>query len=140
MNIMFLLSPKNETVFESKDTAIHEVLSRMEAHGLTAIPVIDAQGKYFGTVTEGDILRLFSANPDKTFQLIGQEPASNVVRRDRHACVGVNETFDHLVSLALSQNFVPVVDDEGIYSGIIKRAHIIEYLYHFMINKSERTL
>jgi CBS domain-containing protein len=32
-----------------------------------------------------------------------------------------------MLALAADQNFVPVVDDEGIFIGIIRRKDIIEY-------------
>ncbi|MFR2266605.1 MAG: CBS domain-containing protein, partial [Clostridium sp.] len=38
---------------------------------------------------------------------------------------------------ATTQNFVPVVDDEGIFIGIIKRSDIINYCYN-LIRKSSK--
>ena len=41
----------------------------------------------------------------------------------------VRKNIESLINLAVNQNFVPVVDDEGIFIGIIKRSDIINYCY-----------
>ena len=43
--------------------------------------------------------------------------------------VNINCDIEDLVSLSMRQNFVPVVDDEGIFIGIIRRKDIIQYCY-----------
>ncbi len=137
MNIMFFLTPKSETVFESLDATLQQVLERMDHHRLTAIPVIDTEGQYIGTVTEGDILRVIKSNPELTYKDVTRYQVGSIPRRTVHLSVRVDEKIENIVKLAMSQNFVPVVDDEGTYIGIIKRADIIEYCYNSMINKPE---
>lgn len=137
MNIMFFLTPKRETVFESMDSTLQQVLERMDHHRLTAIPVIDDQGKYIGTMTEGDILRVIKSRPDHSFNTVARYSVEQIPRRTVHKSVKVDETIEDIVNLAMTQNFVPVVDDEGIYIGIVKRADIIEYCYKSMIDKSK---
>ena len=132
---MFFLTPKRETVYEQIDSKISNVMEKMENHGLTAIPVIDSEGRYAGTVTEGDILRLVKQDSGNTFDWVSQKPVGAITRRARHESVRVDEVFDNLVKLTISQNYVPVVDDQGIYIGIITRSDIIEYLYNTRINK-----
>ena len=41
MNIAFLLTPKNEVIYEYIDATMRQVMERMEHHGYTAIPLID---------------------------------------------------------------------------------------------------
>ena len=45
MNIAFLLTPKNEVIYEYIDATMRQVIERMEHHGYTAIPLIDKHGK-----------------------------------------------------------------------------------------------
>ena len=56
MNIAFFLTPKNEVVCENQDATMRQVMEKMEHYGYTAIPIIDREGKYVGTLTEGDLL------------------------------------------------------------------------------------
>ncbi len=140
MNIMFFLTPKSETVYETLDATLQQVLERMDHHRLTAIPVIDEKGSYIGTMTEGDVLRVIKAHPASSFSKVAKLQVEEIPRRTLHQSVRVDETIESIVNLAMNQNFVPVVDDEGTYIGIVKRADIIEYCYKSMINKSARAL
>ena len=56
MNIAFLLQPKNDTAFLYDDYTLRQGLEKMKHHGYTAIPVIDRDGKYVTTISEGDFL------------------------------------------------------------------------------------
>ncbi len=38
-------------------------------------------------------------------------------------------SMDQLIEAAMNQNFVPVVDDRGIFIGIVRRQAIIRYCY-----------
>ena len=37
--------------------------------------------------------------------------------------------MDNLLNMVMEQNFVPVVDDRGMFIGIITRKDIIKYFY-----------
>lgn len=135
MNIAFFLTPKNEVIYESVSSTMRQVLERMEHHGYTAIPLIDKSGKYVGTLTEGDLLWKLKGTPDLTFNNTHLVKIKDIPRRIRHKSVCINENIESLISLAVSQNFVPVVDDNGIFIGIIKRSDIINYCYSNLYKK-----
>ena len=137
MNIAFFLTPKNEVVYEDINATMRQVIERMEHHGYTAIPLIDDEGKYVGTLTEGDLLRKLKSTPDLNFKNINEVSIKDVERRVNHKSVTINQTMENLISLAISQNFVPVVDDNGIFIGIIKRSDIIEYCYKELYQESK---
>ena len=55
-------------------------------------------------------------------------PLMEIPRRfDIHA-VTIHTKMEDLIAHALNQNFVPVVDDRGVFIGIITRKKIIQYL------------
>ena len=56
MNILFYLKPKNEIVYLYDDFTLRQVLEKMEKHRYSAVPVINRNGNYVGTLTEGDLL------------------------------------------------------------------------------------
>ena len=56
MNIIKLLKPKCSVAYLTNDQSVRQGLEKMKYHGYTAIPVIDSEGKYVSTVTEGDFL------------------------------------------------------------------------------------
>ena len=65
MNIAYFLLPKNRVAYLYDDYTFRQGLEKMRHHGYTAIPVISKDGKYLGTVSEGDFLwRLVSDERD----------------------------------------------------------------------------
>ena len=56
MNILFFLTPKEDVAHVDEDDTMRQVLEKMEHHGYTAIPLLGREGKYIGTMTEGDLL------------------------------------------------------------------------------------
>ena len=46
-----------------------------------------------------------------------------------YKAVTVTTSMDQLIEAAMNQNFVPVVDDRGIFIGIVRRQAIIRYCY-----------
>ena len=140
MNIAFFLTPKSEVIYENIESNMRQVIERMEYHGYTAIPLINNQGKYVGTLTEGDILWKLKSDPKLNFSNTQRVKVHDIPRRIKHKSVTINSTIESLMSLAASQNFVPVVDDEGTFIGIIKRSDIINYCSDALISCEQRSI
>ncbi len=56
MNILFFLKPKNEVAYIYNDSTLRQVLETMEYHKYASIPMLNREGEFVGTVTEGDLL------------------------------------------------------------------------------------
>ena len=54
INIAFLLTPKSEVVWVSASDTLGEAIERMKPNGFAAVPVLDDDGGYVGTLTEGE--------------------------------------------------------------------------------------
>ena len=132
MNIAFFLTPKNEVVCEDEDATMRQVMERMEYHGYTAIPIIDREGKYVETLTEGDLLWQLKNTQNLNFKNTESIKVKDIVKRITHKSVSITSNIESLISLAVSQNFVPVTDDDGTFIGIIKRSDIINYCFNEM--------
>jgi CBS domain-containing protein len=107
----------------------------MEYHRYTAVPLVDDEGKYVGTLTEGDLLWKIKNTPGLSFENTNKIPLANVPRFRQNKPVNIDARMENLIDLAVTQNFVPVVDDEGVFIGIVRRREIIEY-YASLIKKS----
>ena len=57
MNIIKIMTPKALTVFLHTGDTVRQGLELLRQHGYTAIPVLNDQGEYLGSITEGDFLR-----------------------------------------------------------------------------------
>ena len=132
MNIAFFLTPKNEVICENQDATMRQVMEKMEHYGYTAIPIIDKEGKYVGTLTEGDLLWKLKNTHNLNFKNTESIKVKDVPRRIPQKSVSITSNIESLISLAVSQNFVPVTDDNGTFIGIIKRSDIINYCFNEM--------
>ena len=56
MNVLFFLTPKSEVAYIYEDFTIRQTLEKMEYHRYSSIPILTKDGKYVGTITEGDLL------------------------------------------------------------------------------------
>ena len=56
MNILFFLKPKAEVAFVYDYHTLRQAMEIMEYHKYSSIPMINREGKYVGTITEGDLL------------------------------------------------------------------------------------
>ena len=140
MNILFFLIPKQETAFVFSDCTIQEAIDEMENYRYTAVPMLDRGGKYVGTLTEGDLLRKLQEDIHENISAIGKERISKVRRRWQYQPVRAGADIEDLVMRSMNQNFVPVVDDNGVFIGIVPRRAIIEYCYrHSTLGEEHET-
>ncbi|MDR3565481.1 MAG: CBS domain-containing protein [Negativicutes bacterium] len=127
MNIAFFLIPKNEVVYLTLNCTMRQALEKMEYHRYTAVPLIDGYGKYVGTITEGDFLWKMKNTPGLMFADTEKVMIKEITRRMTNTPVHIHSQIEDLLTLAIAQNFVPVVDDSGVFIGIVRRREIIEY-------------
>ena len=131
MNIAYFLLPKNRVAYLYDDYTFRQGLEKMRHHGYTAIPVISRDGKYVGTVSEGDFLwRLVSDDRDSrtcSMKELEQLRVRDILRETQYLPVRITVSMEELLSSAMNQNFIPVVDDIGSFIGIVTRKDIIRY-------------
>ena len=127
MNILLLLLPKGEVVYEFRDHTLRNLVEKMDAHNLTALPIIDNHGKYVKTLSEGDVLRYLKHN-DLDLKRSENVKISDINARRDIRPVTISCDSDELCKQALSQDFIPVIDDTGIFIGIVTLAKIMNYL------------
>lgn len=128
MNIMRFLTPKSKVAFLESVATVRNGFEKMTYHKYRAIPVISPDGIYVGTVTEGDLLRSMLSNGGGDMREHEKVCIKDVVREGWNPAVSVTCTVDQLFSRVAEQNFVPVVDDRGVFIGIVTRKAVITFL------------
>jgi len=106
---------------------MRQALEKMEYHRHTAIPLIDEKGRYAGTITEGDLLWKLKNMPNLNLSCTEKILLRDIPQQMQNQPVKIDAQIQDLLSLAVGQNFVPVVDDDGIFIGLVRRSEIIEY-------------
>lgn len=127
MNILYFLTPKSEVEYINIDSTVRQGLEKMRYHGYSAIPVIDSDGHYKGTVTEGDFLWALYNDERPDIRKLEKTELKTIIHRD-YEPVSASASVDEVLQRSYHQNFVPVVDDRDVFIGIIKRKDVIKYL------------
>lgn len=130
MNILFYLVPKSEVMFLYEEYSLRQAMEKMEYHKYSAVPIINRAGNYVGTLTEGDILWELKNREIHDLHETEDIIIRHIRRKRDNQPVNVNCNIEDLVMTSMNQNFVPVIDDNGIFIGIVTRKSIIEYCYN----------
>lgn len=129
MNIAYFLHPKHSVAYLYDDNTLRQGLEKLRHHGYSAVPVITRQGRYVGTVSEGDFLwRILDKNEPCSVKAMERLRIRNILKEDSYPPVPITVSIEELVTSAMNQNFIPVVDDAGSFIGIVTRRDIICHL------------
>lgn len=109
------------------DYSLRQALEKMEAASFAALPILNRQGEYRGTLTEGDLLWGLKNMCSMDMRQAQSRKIMEISRRKDNVPVRVTTSMHDLVERSSGQNFVPVVDDKGAFIGIITRRSIIQY-------------
>ncbi len=127
MNILFFLTPKARCTYLYEDYTIRQALERMESNRFSSIPLLRRTGEYIGTITEGDLLWAIKNSYMMNMREAESHPIMEVPRRKDYLPIRITTGAKELLSMALDQNFVPVVDDKESFIGLVTRQKIMQY-------------
>ncbi len=139
MNILFCLTPKEKVAYIFSDSTIRQALEKMQIYRYSAIPVLNRNGDYVGTLSEGDLL-WFIKDHDIDFEKTEQLCIAEVPRNKNNVSVMIQTNMEDIIDISTRQNFVPVVDDFGAFIGIITRKDIFNYMVNKMNVKEQISL
>ena len=140
MNVLRFLTPKSNVAYIYDDFSLRQTLEKMEFHRYSAIPIINRAGEYVGTLTEGDLLWAIKNQYSLNLKEAENVPIMQVPRRMDNEPVTADTSMEELISVALNQNFVPVIDDRGVFIGIVTRKEIMRYFQEIARPRVERAL
>lgn len=129
MNILFFLTPKNEVTYIRDNASVGKTLEDLEQYRYTVVPIINQDGCYVGTLTEGDILYGITNRlaQGESISAISKLLITKMKRKRNYKAIKINAKVDDLFMMATSQNFVPVVDDDNTFIGIVTRRDIMKH-------------
>jgi len=126
MNILFFLTPKAEVAYLEDSYTIRQTAEKMFYHKYTSVPVLDKEGHYVRSVSDGDLFR-FLMEHNQMFD--GHN--INIMKLGesrKYQTISHDQDMEDLIPIIEKQNYIPVLDDRGIFIGIITRKKVIEYL------------
>ena len=137
MNIMRFVVPKSQVEYVTTDQTVRQALEKMRYHRYVAIPVIDGEGRYVGTLRNDDIFAYFFDNGSFDTRLAERSCVTEIVDESYSPPLYHYASMDDLIQRVGQHNFGPVVDDRGCFIGIILRRDILDFLFDYYI-KNEK--
>ena len=95
MNVMSLLRLKKDVAFIESASTVRQAIEKFKYHGYAAVPVLDEEGRYKGTVTEGDLLRALV--DEGSIKKLEDHNILEIIRKDFNPSASVDidiEDFD----------------------------------------------
>ena len=132
MNILFFLTPKSDVAYIFEDETLRQTVEKMEHRKFSCIPILNKEGKYTGTISEGDLLWGIKRLNITDLKEMEDVSIMAIPRRATYKPVHADADMEDLLDRAINQNYVPVIDDKGSFIGIITRKEIIKYCYKEM--------
>jgi len=125
MNIISLLKPKSQVYYLKTEYYLDKAIDILEKSKYTTVPVIDENGIYIGTVSDGDILWYINKHG---MEELDKVKVSDIVNVHRNPAVHDIDDSRTIVNNIMEQNFLCMVDDRGCFIGIITRKDVIRYM------------
>jgi len=129
VNILAFVKPKNDVVFVYDDDTVKDALVKLENHRFTSIPVLNKDGNYIGTLTEGDLLWNIKNIVNFSMKQAEKMSIKELKRFRDYEIIEITANMSELINKATTENFVPVVDQHGLFIGIVTRKEIIKYFF-----------
>ena len=127
MNVAFFIKPKSKIIYIYEDNTLRQGLEKMRYHGYSAVPVLTRDGKYAGSVKEGDFLwAIYGQDDPRCDEKI---KVREILHREGRDPVRITAGMDDLLLKVMDQNYVSVIDDSDSFIGIVTRRDIMRYYY-----------
>ena len=128
MNVPMLLSPKVSTAYLEYNATLRQGVEKFRAHGDSAVAVLNEDGYYMGTISEGDFLKYILNKGKLSLKDLESVRICDILRDGFNDPVNIDASIDDLIDRLMDSNFVPVVDGRGCFVGIVTRKRMLEYL------------
>ena len=131
MNIIRFMIPKSSVEYIDTDSTVRQALEKMRYHRYVAIPVLDEDGVYVGTLRNDDLFKYFLDSETFDARAPERDSVMSILDLDYSKPIYHSASVNELIERVKEHNFVPVVDDRGCFIGIILRRDVLNFLLKF---------
>jgi CBS domain-containing protein len=125
--VLSFLTPKSEVVWVSATGSVEQALERMKPNGFSAVPILDDDGCYVGTLSTSDLIWFLLPGEAGWQERARSTSLLGVPRKLKDSAVPVDADVSSLIARATHQPFVPIVDGQGRFVGLVRRRPLLEY-------------
>ena len=138
MNILRFILPKSSVEYIYTTSTVRQALEKMRYHHYVAIPVLDEDGIYVGTLRNDDLFRYFLDNGRFDYKAAERDSIMKILDKEYSKPLYHNASVNELIENVKEHNFVPVVDDRGCFIGIVLRRDILNFLLEHYEKRKEK--
>ena len=131
MNIIRFMIPKSAVEYIDTDSTVRQALEKMRYHRYVAIPVLDENGVYVGTLRNDDLFKYFLDSETFDARAAERDSVMSILDLDYSKAIYHSASVNELIERVKEHNFVPVVDDRGCFIGLILRRDVLNFLLKF---------
>lgn len=131
MNLFRFMVPKSMVETIRSDSTVRQALEKMRFHRYTALPVLDEEQRYVGTIRTDDLFHYFMEQNDFDARAAERACVRSLLTEGQPPPLKHTATMHDVIEQVKEHNFVSVVDDRGCFIGIILRRQILSYLLRF---------
>ena len=128
---MRFIIPKSFVEYATADSTVRQALEKMRFHRYAAIPVLDSEGRYVGTLRNDDLLHYFLEKGKLDMRAAEQDSVLGLIDGSYSKPLSHNAEFGELIEMVKEHNFVPITDDRGCFIGIVLRRDVLNHLLKF---------
>ncbi|MDR3157133.1 MAG: CBS domain-containing protein [Lactobacillales bacterium] len=125
---MLIISAKSVANLQTNNPLNHALLVLSQVH-FSKIPVLGVDDRFVGTVGLAEVVDKMIEMQAKGIQNLQDFTVMDVVDIDQPT-IGENWTLDEAMRLLKDYNFVPVVDEERSFVGILTRKGLLSAINH----------
>ena len=131
MNILRFIIPKSLVEYIEADSTVRQALEKMRYHRYAAIPVLDSEGRYVGTLRNDDLFKYFLDSGKFDARAAENDAVIGLLDSEYSKPLYHNASMSELIDMVKEHNFVPVVDDRGCFIGIVLRRDVLNHLLKY---------
>lgn len=127
MSVAFFLTLKKELVYAKLTSTVRQVLERMKYYKCTQIIILNDEGAYIGIISKEDLMSKIEGLQIK-FENLSKMGIMGMVKSMTDKAINIDYNIEDLIMD--NGNFVPVVDDNNIFIGVIKKSDALNCEKH----------
>ena len=119
---------KKDVIAVRPETPVGEAIGLLIEHGISGLPVTDADGRVVGVVTEKDVLQLFHGSASAVRDIMTPEPR----------CFAVDAPLVDVVDCLMAKSYRRVmIHEDGKLVGLVSRADLMPAILEALAERLE---
>lgn len=148
-----------DVITVKENTTVKELLEILVSHRIGGVPVIDAENKLVGVISDGDVIRYLKPSSQTVFDMFSivmvserekltdklqyalEKPVSIMMKKKDIKTIEPDCELDDALRIFSNYHFkkIPVLDDSKTVVGVISRGDLLRHITNEMILRN-RTL